>query len=138
MNFFAIFLIHFFILNPIRFSICDIKQEKNKFDVNKQFSNKTNENQEIFAFYQNLGNKIIAILSPILLVIGGVGNPLCIAVLLNKKQRNSTVVYLSILAIFDFLVLYSGLLRQYVNQIWNNDIRNVSSFFCKSHVIFLF
>ena len=104
--------------------------------MNNSVSNTTKNDQEIFIFYQKLGKNLTAIISPILLIIGGLGNPLCIAVLLNKKKRNPTVIYLCILAIFDFLVLFTGLLRQYINQIWNKDIRNISSFFCKSHVSF--
>ena len=89
---------------------------------------------ELALFYESLGHFITAFLSPILLIIGAIGNPLCILILIRKSKKNSTVIYLCILAIFDFLVLYTGLLRQYMNQIWHLDIRNISQTFCKLHV----
>ncbi|CAF0955573.1 unnamed protein product [Brachionus calyciflorus] len=104
---------------------------------NDQNYNKTisiSDNREIYKFYENLGNKMTAILAPILLIIGGVGNPLCIIILLKGKRKNPTVIYLCILAFFDFLVLYTGLLRQYINETWNYDIRNFSNVFCKLHI----
>lgn len=109
----------------------------NLLKVNLTENNESNKN-ELTLYYESLGNIMTAILSPILLVIGALGNPLCILILLRKKKRSSTVVYLCILAIFDFLVLYTGLLRQYVNQIWNIDIRNISQIFCKLHVNWIF
>lgn len=89
---------------------------------------------ELTLFYESIGHLITAFLSPILLIIGALGNPLCILILIQKSKKNSTVMFLCILAIFDFLVLYTGLLRQYMNQIWHIDIRNISHVFCKLHV----
>ncbi|RNA41013.1 FMRFamide receptor-like [Brachionus plicatilis] len=109
----------------------------NLLKANFTENNESNKN-ELTLYYESLGNIMTAILSPILLVIGALGNPLCILILLRKKKRSSTVVYLCILAIFDFLVLYTGLLRQYVNQIWNIDIRNISQIFCKLHIFFTY
>lgn len=91
-------------------------------------------NKSQMEFYKNLGKKMNLIISPILLIIGGLGNPLCIIILLRKKGKNPTVVYLCVLAAFDILVLYTGLLRQYINEYWNYDIRNLSQTFCKLHV----
>lgn len=50
-------------------------------------------------------------------------------------NRQSIYVYLSILAVFDSLVLYIGLLRQWVGEITGSDIRNGNSWWCKSIVI---
>jgi hypothetical protein len=61
-------------------------------------------------FYKNLGQNMIITLSPFLLLLGGIGNPLCIIVLIRKP--NPTKLYLCLLAACDFLVLYTGLLRQ--------------------------
>jgi hypothetical protein len=59
------------------------------------------------AFYEMLGRNLIIIISPILLALGGIGNPLCILILLSKKNKNSTVIYFCVLAAFDILVLYT-------------------------------
>ena len=71
-----------------------------------------NQIMEAQKFYKNLGQKMIIIVSPFLLLLGGIGNPLCIIVLIRKRQTNPTILYLCLLAAFDFLVLYTGLLRQ--------------------------
>ena len=70
------------------------------------------QNMEGQRFYKNLGQKMIIIISPFLLLLGGIGNPLCIVVLMRKRPANPTILYLCLLAAFDFLVLYTGLLRQ--------------------------
>ena len=83
------------------------------------------QNMEGQRFYKNLGQKMIIIISPFLLLLGGIGNPLCIVVLMRKRPANPTILYLCLLAAFDFLVLYTGLLRQ-VNK---NFFINISAFY---------
>jgi hypothetical protein len=85
-------------------------------------------------YYKSLAKKMNLLVAPILLVVGGIGNPLCIAILLRKKEINSTIVYFCILAVFDILVLFTGLFRQYLKEIANIDVREYSSFNCKIHV----
>src|SRR5262249_37477770 len=92
------------------------------------------DEQRLRAFYWRLGNNLSFIVSPILLALGGLGNPLCIVVLLKKYRTNQTVIYLCILAAFDFLVLYTGLLRQYLRETFNYDLRHSSTLVCKAHV----
>lgn len=85
-------------------------------------------------YYKMLSHKISLIISPILLIIGGIGNPLCIVILLRKRKPNSTIIYLCLLAVFDILVLFTGLLRQYLKEIIDVDLRDFSTFTCKLHV----
>ena len=85
-------------------------------------------------YYKRLSHKLSLVISPILLIIGGIGNPLCIIILLQKRKPNSTIIYLCLLAVVDVLVLYTGLLRQYLKEILNIDIRDYSSLTCKLHV----
>jgi len=47
-------------------------------------------------------------------IILGIGNPLCILVLIRKRKTNPTILYLCLLTAFDILVLYTGLLRQVI------------------------
>ena len=86
------------------------------------------------AFYVYLATLLKMTISPILLLVGGIGNILCIVILVKKKPLNSTVVYLCLLAAFDFLVLYTGLLRLFLKQTFNIDFRNTSSLACKLHI----
>ncbi len=90
------------------------------------------------AFYTTLGKQISLIISPILLVIGGIGNPLCIAVLIRKRKSNPTIVYLCLLAAIDFLVLFTGLLRKYLKESMNIDLRGYSTLNCKFHIFFTY
>lgn len=110
---------------------CDINQSGNTTTANKK-------NSVIFknelAYYNKLSHKMRIIISPILLIIGGIGNPLCIIILLRKRKPNSTIIYLCLLALIDVLVLYTGLLRQYLKEILEIDLRDISSFTCKLHV----
>ncbi|KAK3600679.1 hypothetical protein CHS0354_029543 [Potamilus streckersoni] len=78
-------------------------------------------------------------ISPCLLVLGGVGNILCIVILTNKKTRgSSTAVYLTSLAVADLLVLYTGLLRQWVKFQFEIDIRHLAEGICKVHLFFIY
>lgn len=101
----------------------------------EHLSNVTSISTQELEYYKRLSHNMSLVISPILLVIGGIGNPLCILILLRKRRANSTIVYLCFLAVFDILVLYTGLLRQYLKQIADFDIRDMSSLTCKLHVI---
>lgn len=81
-----------------------------------------------------LGKDLFIVLSPILLGLGGIGNFLCIIVLFRKSKNNPTIMYFVLLAVFDVLVLHTGLLRNYLIKLLNFDIRSYSSFNCKVHV----
>ena len=85
-------------------------------------------------FYIKLGRKLFLVISPILLSLGGIGNAICIIVLARKSKNNPTIMYLCLLAVFDMLVLYTGLLRNYLKMSLNFDIRSYSSFNCKVHL----
>lgn len=108
--------------------------------ITKSISNETIPPKDTFEinrsrqYYSKLGKTISLIFSPILLVIGGIGNPLCIAVLIRKRQSNPTIVYLCLLAAIDFLVLYTGLLRKFLKESMNIDMRGFSSINCKLHI----
>lgn len=80
----------------------------------------------LFHSYKN----IIIITSPILLLVGTVGNIVSLLVLLRKNMRKrSTYNYLAILSIADTCVLYFGLLQYYLEEGYGYTI--VSSWGCK-------
>lgn len=81
-----------------------------------------------------LGTDMWYVISPLLLAFGGIGNLLCIVVLARKSRNNPTIVYLCLLAGMDMLVLFTGLLRNYVKQLIGFDVRSISSLNCKVHI----
>lgn len=55
-------------------------------------------------------------------------------------RKSTTALYLVVLSFSDLMILYTGLLRQWINIIAEVDIRNVSIFTCKLHtsLVYLF
>lgn len=83
--------------------------------------------------------KIWKTIPPILLVLGTVGNVLTIIVLIRSKSRtSSTAMYLLALAVSDLLVLWTGLLRQWIKYMFDIDLRHFSETGCKIHVFFVY
>lgn len=83
--------------------------------------------------------KIWKVVPPILLVLGTFGNVLSIVVLMRKKtRRSSTAMYLTALACADLLVLYTGLLRQWIKYMFEIDVRHYSIAGCKIHVYLVY
>ena len=73
--------------------------------------------------------------SPILIVAGTIGNILSFAVMVRKKIRDSTTsLYLSVLAVADTAVLYTGLLTSCIKHMNGYDVRLSSRFACKFHM----
>ena len=75
------------------------------------------------------------VVPPILISFGTVGNILSIVVLTRKLIKTSTTaLYLTFLAFSDLLVLYTGLLRQWLKFLTKKDLRHVSEAACKIHI----
>ncbi|KAH3836759.1 FMRFamide receptor-like [Dreissena polymorpha] len=75
------------------------------------------------------------IVPPILILLGTIGNSLSILVLTRRSIRvSSTALFLTVLACSDLLVLYSGLLRQWLIYLFDTDVRNLSEAGCKINV----
>ncbi|XP_060586420.1 neuromedin-U receptor 2-like [Ruditapes philippinarum] len=76
---------------------------------------------------------------PIFLVLGTLGNLLTIVVLMRSKSRlSSTALYLSALAVSDLLVLWLGLLRQWIIYMFDIDVRHLSEAGCKIHIFLVY
>ncbi|XP_052778100.1 probable G-protein coupled receptor 139 [Mya arenaria] len=76
---------------------------------------------------------------PILLTFGTLGNLLVILVLSRKRSRySSTATYLVALAVSDLLVLYSGLLRQWIIYKFDIDVRELSIAGCKINIFLVY
>ena len=79
------------------------------------------------------------VIPPILLIIGTFGNVLTIVVLMRRKtRRSSTAIYLTALACSDLMVLYTGLLRQWIKYMYETDVRHLSVVGCKIHVYLVY
>ena len=75
------------------------------------------------------------VMSPILLIIGTVGNILSICVLLRKHMRKYAVsVYLVGVACADLGVLYIGLLREWLMHLIEIDFRKTNSVACRLQI----
>lgn len=78
---------------------------------------------------------IMKIVPIILLTIGTIGNVFSIVVLLRKRLRKSTTsLYLTVLAVSDLTVIYSGLSRHWIKHVYNFDVRHMSEISCKVNV----
>ncbi|VDH91665.1 Hypothetical predicted protein [Mytilus galloprovincialis] len=79
------------------------------------------------------------ILPPILIILGTTGNILSIIVLRRKNiQKSVCSIYLIVLAISDLFVLYTGLLRQWINVVFEVDIRELGTGICKLHTFIVY
>ncbi|KAH3814503.1 hypothetical protein DPMN_143005 [Dreissena polymorpha] len=77
--------------------------------------------------------------SPILIVIGTIGNVLSIVVLLRPRLRKSTTMfYLTCLSFGDLFTLYTGLLRYWIHSAFKIDVRNLSNGACKVHTFLVY
>nr|KAG5696505.1 hypothetical protein BaRGS_021041 [Batillaria attramentaria] len=71
---------------------------------------------------------------PVLLVLGGFGNVATIFVLRRINWGQSTQhVFLTALAVVDLLLLYTGLLDEWLWEAFGADVRGVHVAFCKIH-----
>ena len=76
--------------------------------------------------------KVWKIFPPILLVFGLVGNGLTVAVIRRLGLRNQpTLVFISVLAVNDSVVLLTGLPRYWINYVFDFDLRTISDPGCK-------
>lgn len=81
------------------------------------------------------GILIWKVVPPILIVVGTIGNLLSIVVLTRRSIRvSTTALYLTFLACSDLVVLYSGLLRQWLLFLWEYDLRHMSETACKLNI----
>ncbi|XP_029640138.1 uncharacterized protein LOC115215107 [Octopus sinensis] len=78
-------------------------------------------------------------MSPLLLALGTIGSVLSICVLLRPKIRKITSMYLlTLLSFADLIGLWLGLLRLYLSNVYNFDIRLQSDFLCKIHTFLVY
>ncbi|ELU02369.1 hypothetical protein CAPTEDRAFT_205919 [Capitella teleta] len=82
---------------------------------------------------ENIAKQVWLVGSPLLIIVGTLGNLLTIWIFMRspKLRSTSTSLYLIVLAVADTLLLYIGLLRQYSRVKYEMDFRTFNSFLCK-------
>ena len=123
----------------ISMDTCDLFRLLNqiKTEMNQTRINQTREHniKPFVTDIESVSLYVIKIVSPILFSLGIVGNLLTILILLKKKNRGtSTAVLLTVLAFSDLVIILTGLFSQWMEVMWNWDIRTVNNVFCKVHV----
>lgn len=83
--------------------------------------------------FQEIGKYLWAVISPILMLIGLVGNTISFLVLfkLFRSKKTTFHLFLSVLSLNDLVVLFSGLLRYWIIYTFDFDVRDQSNASCK-------
>lgn len=81
---------------------------------------------------------LLLYMPPIILVIGIFGNIFAFIILRQSMSRISTYFYLAILALADLIVLIFGLLRLWVKELTDVDLRDQSEWTCKVIITVLY
>lgn len=98
-------------------------------------ANTSVSNSSEYLFEAKVGILMWKVFPPVLILLGTVGNVLTIFVLTRKSIRSSTTAfYLTVLAFSDLVVLYSGLMRQWIIYLLDVDIRKFNKFVCKINI----
>ncbi|CAL1539999.1 unnamed protein product, partial [Lymnaea stagnalis] len=85
----------------------------------------------------HVGQLLYLYVSPILLILGTLGNLFSFIILRRKQMlKVSSYLYLATLAVVDTCVLYCGLLRLWVRELAEMDLQNSSDLACKVIVTF--
>jgi len=80
------------------------------------------------------GAAILMYGSPILITMATLGNLASVVILQHTLfRKSSTSFILSVMAFVDTLVVNVGLIRLWINCLFNIDVRNFTSFGCKLH-----
>lgn len=92
-------------------------------------------NSSLAYSHVNFTRWISSIISPIILIGCAVGNTVSFLVLLRPRlRRQTTSIYLAVLCIAEMGTCYTGLLRQFLFDAFNLDIRTINSISCRVHI----
>ncbi|CAF1172242.1 unnamed protein product [Adineta steineri] len=86
-----------------------------------------------------LTRSVSSIVSPIILLGCAIGNIVSFFVLIRPRLRKQTTsIYLAVLCVAELGTCYTGLLRQFLLDAFNLDIRLINSFTCRTHIYFTY
>lgn len=91
-------------------------------------------------YYKKVSTEIYQYGAPTLIIVGTISNVLMIIVLMaSRKMRSQTnSVYLTCLAVLDIIILNTGLLRHYIKNTKDYDIRLQSTAACRLHIFIVY
>lgn len=96
-------------------------------------SNRTEDDYRSYPEFK-AGVMIWKTVSPVLIIFGTIGNILTVVILSRRSIRKTTTgLFLIFLTISDLIVLYTGLLRQWLIYLFDFDVRQVGELACKVH-----
>ena len=92
-------------------------------------------NDSVAYSHVNFTRWVSSIISPIILIGCAVGNTISFLVLLRPRlRRQTTSIYLAVLCIAEMGTCYTGLLRQFLLDAFDVDIRTFNSITCRIHI----
>jgi len=92
-------------------------------------------NDSLTYTHVNFTRWISSIISPIILIGCAFGNTISFIVLLRPRlRRQTTSIYLAVLCIAEMGTCFTGLLRQFLLDAFDFDIRTINPFLCRTHI----
>ena len=89
--------------------------------------------------HEKLTRWVSSTLSPIILLGCALGNLISFLVLLRPRlRRQTTSIYLAVLCVAEMGTCYTGLLRQFLLDAFQLDIRTINSLTCRTHIYFTY
>ena len=96
-------------------------------------------NDSLVYTHVNLTRWMSSVITPIILLGCAVGNLVSFFVLLRPRlRRQTTSIYLAVLCVAEMGTCYTGLLRQFLLDAFNLDLRTINSFTCRTHIYFTY
>ena len=96
-------------------------------------------NQSLTYSHVNLTRWISILIVPIILFGCAVGNLVSFFVLLRPRLRKQTTsIYLAVLCVAEMGTCFTGLLRQFLLDAFQFDIRAINSLSCRTHIYFTY
>ena len=108
------------------------REQKEETIRNETWVQEELEKEEKRMYYFKISERMWKYISPVIIVLGTVGNILSISVMLRKQFRHTTMSFhLIALAIADTLVLYCALLPKFLYAYLSTSLELHSKFLCK-------
>ncbi|CAF0817148.1 unnamed protein product [Adineta ricciae] len=96
-------------------------------------------NNSLTESHVNLTRWVSSIVAPLILLGCGIGNVVSFLVLIRPRLRKQTTsIYLAVLCVAEMGTCYTGLLRQFLIDAFNLDLRTINSFTCRTHIYFTY
>lgn len=89
--------------------------------------------------HEKLTRWVSSTMSPLILIGCALGNLISFLVLLRPRlRRQTTSIYLAVLCVAEIGTCYTGLLRQFLLDAFDLDIRTLNSLSCRTHIYFTY